>query len=806
MEQAYRSIYEAGGWLLRLNSDKSPVGGSRAKGWQKQRANLGAVLGHASGEGLVGLVHPAKVGLAVVDCDLAGSEEMAVDALGVPLARAKTRGKHEGCHLFFPAGSVTGKSKWAGGEVLAGGEDGHGACYVVLWEPLRVAEALGGRESWPQPPDFGVLPGLRVSSNGGPSPVARARPLDREALNHVSPPAGYDDWIAWLAALKALGFTLEEADEWSRRGEKYEAGEVRKRWEGLRGSDNAEAARERLLGDAAEAGWVPSEDAAAAAVSVEESAVGGMKVSRDDKGLYSAIRQLGLDVRVNARSKAMEVRHDEPGSDEGRQFYATFGLRPDPLGWANFNTRQVALLRFAIKRNFRDTNGKQLWFGEGTYNAAIDAMLAGREVDPVAAWLDSLPEWDGVERVPAMFQECLGATDTKLNRAAAVSFMVGIVHRTRNPGCKHDWIPVLVSGQGEGKSTFAEAIFPPGYDGWHVTADRLDRDARLQAERIGGAAVVEFAELRGIDRWDFVKNYLSARGDQFRAPWGRQSEYVQRCWVGIGTANDDGRGVLPADPTGSRRYVVVGTDAPGETQDEKASHVRAWWAKNREQVFAEAKARQARGEKSYLAGEFERERDDVNYEQAQVDNEPLNELARRLTEQWSRMWAEWENPQDALRSAPTMVDLLADTGLLGSDRDGPSQEREAVVMAKTVGRELARHLRSFEWQRRRIRRGVVWIPPKEAVRGKSLEFWLDVDCPACNGGELVPIDPEREQESFLARTLRKREAYEAYVRLRQAGLDLDSLDGWGQDLELLREVARHAGHAPAASTDGIRHE
>ena len=72
-------------------------------------------------------------------------------------------------------------------------------------------------------------------------------------------------------------------------------------------------------------------------------------------------------------------------------------------------------MRFAIRKKFRDLSGRGLWFSEALYSAAINSVLAPLERDPVAEWLDSLPAWDGTDRIPRMLHECLGADDTRLN-------------------------------------------------------------------------------------------------------------------------------------------------------------------------------------------------------------------------------------------------------------------------------------------------------------------------------------------------------------------------------------------------------
>ena len=78
--------------------------------------------------------------------------------------------------------------------------------------------------------------------------------VHRDALSWINPPGEYNDWFGWLPTLKALGFTVEEVEEWSKRGHKYREGEVALRWFTLP-DDEPNAATDKLLGHAHKSGW-----------------------------------------------------------------------------------------------------------------------------------------------------------------------------------------------------------------------------------------------------------------------------------------------------------------------------------------------------------------------------------------------------------------------------------------------------------------------------------------------------------------------------------------------------------------------
>jgi hypothetical protein len=51
--------------------------------------------------------------------------------------------------------------------------------------------------------------------------------------------------------------------------------------------------------------------------------------------------------------------------------------------------------------------------------------------------------------------------DIRLADLILKRFLVGAVARIRNPGCVHDWMPILIGGQNSGKSTFFQYLTPP---------------------------------------------------------------------------------------------------------------------------------------------------------------------------------------------------------------------------------------------------------------------------------------------------------------------------------------------------------
>lgn len=226
---------------------------------------------------------------------------------------------------------------------------------------------------------------------------------------------------------------------------------------------------------------------------------------------------------------------------------------------------------------------------EKTYNitsapklevAKICAFSASR-IHPVRKYLEGL-EWDTRPRLDALFITHLGAEDTAYTRAVARKALVGAVARVMQPGCKHDYTPVLVGPQGTGKSTLVRSL------GKYWFSDSLyDMGGKNAYEQLLGAWIIEFGELAALNRSEVqtVKHFITKQSDHFRKAYGRDThEYPRQC-VFFGTTNEV---EFLRDPTGARRFWPVEIKGHnGHTLDV-------------DQIWAEALYQYKRGEKNYF--------------------------------------------------------------------------------------------------------------------------------------------------------------------------------------------------------------
>ncbi len=225
-----------------------------------------------------------------------------------------------------------------------------------------------------------------------------------------------------------------------------------------------------------------------------------------------------------------------------------------------------------------------------TIEASVPVIAQKNVVHPVKKYLGPLV-WDGVPRLDHLFPAYLGTNDTPYTRAVGARWAISAVARISKPGCQVDSLPILEGPQGLGKSSclrvlagewFSDTLFEPG-----------DKDA---FQSIRGVWIYELSELDTLSRRDIsrVKAFISTRIDRYRPSYGRHVIDVPRQCVFAGTTNAS---IYLTDETGARRFLPVRTGRI----DLDALH------RDRDQIWAEAKARFSRREQWHLGADLSAE-------------------------------------------------------------------------------------------------------------------------------------------------------------------------------------------------------
>jgi len=182
----------------------------------------------------------------------------------------------------------------------------------------------------------------------------------------------------------------------------------------------------------------------------------------------------------------------------------------------------------------------------------ISYIAYKRNVNLPALYIKSL-KYDGGSYIEKLLPKYLGAEDNELNKWIMKHFMVGLVKRVLNPGCKFDEIMVLTGDQGIGKTSFIEklAINPS----WYCSLNSIKgKDA---VSNLTGKIVVEleeFVALRNAKSADEAKLFISSRISTVRLPFERTSRDIPRTCILIATTND---ATFLGDFSGERRYLPV---------------------------------------------------------------------------------------------------------------------------------------------------------------------------------------------------------------------------------------------------------
>ena len=196
--------------------------------------------------------------------------------------------------------------------------------------------------------------------------------------------------------------------------------------------------------------------------------------------------------------------------------------------------------------------------GLGSWDKDIRRLINSNDIhryDPLEDFLGSLPAWDGKDRVQelaARVPTAMSDFDYHLH-----VWLLSMVAHWQGKDSLHGnaIVPLLIGGQGCGKTTFASILLPPELRAYYN--DKVD----FRSEGDIMSALSRFA-LINIDEFDSLKKsqqpvlkYLLSKSEvKVRPVYGKVIEHRRRYASFIATTNLS----RPlTDPTGSRRFVCV---------------------------------------------------------------------------------------------------------------------------------------------------------------------------------------------------------------------------------------------------------
>ena len=245
-------------------------------------------------------------------------------------------------------------------------------------------------------------------------------------------------------------------------------------------------------------------------------------------------------------------------------------------------------------RAIRDTDGSRLQeflqaaglsrVGKEVVNDAMDLRAQECAFHPLRKYLETL-EWDGVSRIDGWPVRYLGAEDIAYHRQIGRMFMISMIARVFDPGCKCDYMLVLEGPQGARKSTACQIL---GAEWFSDCLPSITHSGKDVCQHLRGKWLIEIAELSAIGKAEnaALKAFLTRTTEQYRPPHGRREVVEARQCVFVGTTN---KSTYLRDETGDRRFwpVRIGkidTDALAADRDQllaEAVHMYRqggqWW-------------------------------------------------------------------------------------------------------------------------------------------------------------------------------------------------------------------------------------
>lgn len=310
--------------------------------------------------------------------------------------------------------------------------------------------------------------------------------------------------------------------------------------------------------------------------------------------------------------------------------------------------------------------------GITTIQQAVNTAAFNNRRNELVEWLNGL-QWDGQDRLCTFMGRAFGAQQDAYTAAVGRCWLISMVARAFQPGCKVDTMPVFEGVQGKSKSTALGILGGKWY-----AENNTDVTSKDFIENIQGVWLVEIAEMHAFGKAEVerIKSIITCRNDRYRAAYARRSEdHLRRC-VFAGTTN---RNDWNRDETGARRFwpvacTVVDLD---------------WLTANRDQLFAEAVV-------LYRAG--------TPWWDIPIDLAKEEQDKRRAADAWDDPVAEYVDGRFWVTTGQVLEQALR-----------VPIERQDLMLQRRVGSIL----RAMGWQPTvrksggRPERG--WVPPDQAL-------------------------------------------------------------------------------------------
>jgi predicted P-loop ATPase len=315
-----------------------------------------------------------------------------------------------------------------------------------------------------------------------------------------------------------------------------------------------------------------------------------------------------------------------------------------PIQDADVSAMQEFMQRRGLERVSKDT-----------VHQAVALRARERAFHPVQDYLNGLA-WDGKPRLAKWLHTYLGAEATDYTAGIGTMFLVAMVARVFQAGCKADYMLVLEGAQGARKSTACAIL------GGQWFSDNLPdiRGGKDVSQHLNGKWLIEVGEMAATDKAEAaaLKAFITRPVERYRPSYGRKDVIEPRQCVFIGTTNE---ATYLRDKTGGRRFWpvkvgIVDTDA---------------LAADRDQLFAEAVTLYRQGAAWWPSSDFEAQH--IRAEQE----------ARYEADAWEQAIAEWL----VGKSKVTVLEVARGALAIETAKIGTSDQRRISAALERLGWE-----------------------------------------------------------------------------------------------------------------------
>ena len=338
-----------------------------------------------------------------------------------------------------------------------------------------------------------------------------------------------------------------------------------------------------------------------------------------------------------------------------------------------FVPRPITDTDVTMIQSFLQHQGLKRLGPEATHQA-IDVRAYDCRFHPVRDYLNGL-HWDGTPRLKQFFSCYFGAEDTPYPKQIGAMFLISMVARIFNPGCKADHLPVIEGLQGTLKSTACRIL---GGDWYSDNLPDIGAGKDV-SQHLRGKWLIEVSEMHAMSRAEsaLLKSFITRDTERYRPSYGRREVVEPRQCVFIGTTN---KATYLRDETGGRRFWPIKTG----TIDVDALRT------DRDQLFAEAVVEYRAGTQWWPDRKFETEH--IQSEQAE----------RYEADAWEEKIGEYLKN----KSKVTIGEVAQEALFFQTPRLGTAEQRRIAAAMERLGWQRERQDGKTDWQGKRW-----WVKP-----------------------------------------------------------------------------------------------